>query len=245
MSSTTAPLASDRAADTPEGHMRRVAAAAAVIAVIGRVVSIFLWPPDSDASHARMLATAAAHPGAWNAATAAEAVAWLAAGFAVLTGLHLVTGRGTVLTRIGGWVYGSSLLALGFVGGAMNSVTATLAGEPNRALMVGVQGHLHAPILDAFVTLILLGELALVVFAVGLARARLTGWWYLALAVVAVSGYVVTASSSNHVVVLAGFAPLGASWLVLARLLLQAPVSAGRTGGDATIELASPDTFTA
>jgi hypothetical protein len=216
---TAATLTAARVGPIPGGNARRVAAAAAVIAIIARVLSIFLWPPDSDASHARMLATAAAHPGPWDAATAAEAVAWLAAGFAVLTALHLVSGRGTVLTRLGGWVYGSSLLALGFVGGAMNSVTATLAGEPNRALMVSVQGDFHAPMLDAFVTLILVGELALVVFAVGLARARLTGWWLVALTVLAVAGYVVTSSSSSHLGVLAGFAPLGASWLVLASLL--------------------------
>ena len=206
----------------PQGRLRLVAAAAAVVAVVARVTSIFLWPPDSDASHARMIATAAAHPSAWNAAAAAEALGWLAAGFAVLTALHLVSGRGRVLTRLGGWVYGASLLALGFVGGAMNSVTATLASEPNRALMVEVQGDFHEPILNAFVTLILLGELALVVFAVGLARARLIGWWYVVLAVMAVAGYVVTSTSSNHLVVLAGFAPLGASWLVVAWLLAAA-----------------------
>ena len=172
---TTAPLITDPAVAIPQRRLRLVAAAAAVVAVVARVTSIFLWPPDSDASHARMIATAAAHPSAWNAAAAAEAVGWLAAGFAVLTALHLVSGRGRVLTRLGGWVYGVSLLALGFVGGAMNSVTATLASEPNRALMVEVQGDFHEPILNAFVTLILLGELALVVFAVGLARARLIG----------------------------------------------------------------------
>jgi hypothetical protein len=242
MTTTTAPPTALPTAANPAGQVRRVAAAAAVLGVFGRVVSIFLWPPDSDASHARMLATAAAHSAAWNAATAVEALAWLAAGFALLTGLHLVTGRGRVLTRLGGWVYGSSLLALGFVGGTMNSVTATLASEPNRPLMVVVQGDFHAPLLDAFVTLILLGELALVVFAVGLARACLTGWWYIALAVLAVAGYVVTSSSSNHLVVLAGFAPLGASWLVLARLL-QAPVAACPPGEATTSAEPTPGTF--
>jgi len=239
---TTSAHVTDPAALIPRSRLRLVAAAAVLLAVFGRVASIFLWPPDSDASHSRMLATAAAHPNAWNAATAAEAVSWLAAGFAVLTALHLVIRRGSVLTRLGGWVYGVSLLCLGFVGGAMNSVTATLASEPSRLLMVEVQGDFHEPTLNVFVTLILIGELALVVFAVGLARARLTGWWYVVLAVLAVAGYVVTSSSSNHLLVLAGFVPLGASWLVLA-WLLQAPSSAAQIVETNSIdEVAEPGT---
>lgn len=198
---------------------RRAAAVCALVAVTARVASIFLWPPDSDASHARMLATAAAHRAAWNAATAAETVAWIAAGCAVLTTTALVTGRGRVPARLGGWWYGASLITLGFVGGAMNSVTAVLASQPDRALMVRVQGDLHTPVLNAFVAVVLLGELMLVVFALGLTRGGLTGWWYFGLSVAAVVAYVATADSSNHPVVLAGFLPLGATWLVLARLL--------------------------
>lgn len=218
---TTAAAAPPRPA-TRSFSLLHAAAAASVVAVVARVLSILLWPPDSDASHARMLATAATHPGAWNAATAAEVVAWLAAGFSVLTTVSLVHGRGAVPTRLGGVVYGVSLVALGFVGGALNSVTAVLAAEPHRGAMVRVQGHLHGPTLDGFVMLILLGELALVLFAVGLARARLVGWWYPLAAVAAVAGYIASASSSNHVVVLAGFVPLGLTWLVLGRLLLTA-----------------------
>src|SRR3954451_25239824 len=115
MSTTTARLATDAAVDLPPSPTRLVAAAAAVVAVVARTASIFLWPADTDASHERMLAAAAAHRGAWNPATAAEAVAWLAAGFAVLTTLQLATRRGRRLTRMGGGVYGVALLALGFV----------------------------------------------------------------------------------------------------------------------------------
>jgi hypothetical protein len=196
-----------------------VAAAAAVVAVVARVASILLWPPDSDASHAKMLATASAHHTAWELATAAETVAWLTAGFAVLTALSLVVARGWWLTRVGGWLYGVSLLALGFVGSAMNDVTGVIAREPGRDAMVAVQDHLHAPVLDAMVMLVLLGELCSVVFAAGLARARLVGWWYPVVSLVAVAAYVVTSDSSAHVVVLAGFVPLAVTWLVLARLM--------------------------
>lgn len=198
---------------------RRLAAVAALVAVAARLASIFLWPPDSDGSHAKMLATAADHRGAWMAATAAEVVAWLAAGVAVLAAASLVRGRGVTLSRLGGWWYGVSLVTLGFVGGAMNSVTAVIAREPDRPLMVRVQGDLDTPVLTAFVLVVLLGELMLVVFSVGLLRARLVRWWFVALSVAAVAGYVVTADSSNHLVVLAGFVPLGATWLVLGRLL--------------------------
>jgi hypothetical protein len=85
--------------------------------------------------------------------------------------------------------------------------------------MVRVQGDLHSPTLDAFVILLLVGELAMVAFASGLARAGLVGWWYVGAAVAALAGYVVTADSSNHLVVLAGFVPLAVTWLVLGRLL--------------------------
>lgn len=203
----------------PVTTRRRLAAAAAGGAVVFRVASIFLWPPDSDASHAKMLATAADHPAAWQLATGAEVVAWLLAGFAVLTAVRLVADRGYWLTQIGGWVYGISLLALGFVGGAMNSVTGVLAAEPSRELMVKVQGDLSSPVLVAMISLVMLGELFPIVFGLGLARARLVGWWYPALNTVALVAYVLTSDSSNHLVNLAGFVPLGASWLVLARLL--------------------------
>jgi hypothetical protein len=208
MSSTTRPL---------DG--RRVAAIAAITAVVARVVSIFLWPPDADASHAKMLATASDHHGAWTAATAVEVVAWIAAGCAVLACVPLARDRGRWPTRVGGWIYGASLLTLGFVGGAMNSVTGVIAREPDRSLMVRVQGDLSSPVLNAFVGLVLVGNLMLIVFAVGLVRARLTGWSYVVLSVLTVAGYALTADSSNHAVVLAGFRPLAATWLLLARLL--------------------------
>jgi hypothetical protein len=203
----------------PVTTRRRLAATAAGGAVAFRVASICLWPPDSDASHAKMLATAAAHPAAWQLATGAEVVAWLLAGFAVLTAIRLVVDRGYWLTQIGGWVYGVSLLALGFVGGAMNAVTGVLATEPGRALMVRVQGDLNSPVLTAMVALVMLGELFPIVLGLGLARARLVGWWYPVLNAVALAAYVVTSDSSNHLVNLAGFVPLAATWLVLARLL--------------------------
>jgi hypothetical protein len=116
-------------------------------------------------------------------------------------------------------VYGVSLLALGLVGGAMNSVTGVLATEPGRALMVRVQGDLNSPVLTAMVSLVMLGELFPILLGLGLARARLVGWWYPVLNAVALAAYVVTSDSSNHLVNLAGFVPLAASWLVLARLL--------------------------
>lgn len=204
---------------TPVPRLRAVAAGAAVLAVLARLASIFLWPPDADASHARMLAAAALHPDRWAAATAAETVAWVAAGFAVLTSVHVVTGRGRLFTHLGGWMYGASLVILGLVGAAMNSVTGTLAGEPHRALMVGVQDDLGSPTLSALVALVMLGELCPILFAVGLARARLVGWWYLVASVLAFVGYVVTSDSSDHLVVLLGFVPLGATWLALGGVL--------------------------
>ena len=198
----------------------QVAAVAAVAATLLRVASIFTWPPDSDASHAKMLATAGAHPTAWNLATWAEVLCWLSAGFAVLVALWLVRGRGFWPTRIGGWVYGASLVTLGFVGGSQNATTGVLAKQPHPGAMVQVIDDLHASgALAPFVMLVLFGELFAIVFAVGLFRARLVGWWYIAASVLAVVAYVVTSDSSNHLVILAGFVPLAATWLYLAKIL--------------------------
>ena len=203
---------------------RRLAGHALLAATALRLVSIFLWPPDSDASHAKMLATAAAHPRLWDAATLVEPLAWLLAAPAVFACVGLVRGRGRVLTTVGGWVWGISVLALGFTAVALNGVTAVLATEPRPALMVKVIDDLKAaPILFPLVVLVLLGLPGLVVFALGLARARLFGWWLPALAAVAVTGYVVTENFSSHLVVLAGFLPLAAVWVAQARLLVGRP----------------------
>ncbi len=81
---TTAPASLLTTIPAPARTGLRVAAGAALVAVLARTASIFLWPPDADASHAKMLATAGAHPTAWYAATWAEVVCWVAAGAAVL-----------------------------------------------------------------------------------------------------------------------------------------------------------------
>jgi hypothetical protein len=204
----------------------RLAAAAACAAVVARLVSVLTWPPDSDAGHARMLATASAHPSAWLTATYSEVLCWLLAGFSVLTVAGVVRGRrGAGLAAASAWVYGSSLITLGLLG-SQNVVTYVLAQQPDRAAMVTVVDELHSSSAMApFVAVVLLGELFLVVLCVGLARTRIVGWWYVGLGMAAVAGYVVTADSSTHLVVLAGFFPLGLSWLVLARLLAGAAAS--------------------
>jgi len=204
----------------PTTTTRTVAATAALAAVGLRLLSILTWPPDSDASHARMLATAGAHPADWNTATWAEVLCWTSAGFAVLTALWLVDRRGFWLTRIGGWWYGVSLVVLGIMGGAMNAVTGVLAHQPGPHAMVTVIDDLHsAGSLAPFVAIVLLGELFAVPFAFGLLRAGLVGAWFPVATILAIVGYVATSDSSNHVVVLAGFVPLAATWLGLARAL--------------------------
>jgi hypothetical protein len=208
---------------------RPVAAAAALLAVVARVTSIVLWPPDSDASHAEMLATAGAHPTAWYAATWAEVICWVCAGAAVLAMTGLVRGKGVWAARIGGWTCGSSLLTLGLVGGSQNVVTGVLGSQHDTVAMVKVQDAISAagPMLP-FVALVMLGELLSILFAIGLARNGLVGSWYVALAVATVVGYILTSDYSDHLVNLLGFVPLAAWWLVLARLLNDGPHGTAR-----------------
>ena len=202
----------------------RLAGGGALAAVALRILSIFVWPPDSDASRAAMVATAHDHPVAWNAATWLEVGCWVLAGIATLAVVRLVGARGRWLGNLGGWVHGSSLITLGLVGGAMNATTGVLAREPDRGLMVRIVGDLHAAgSLLPFVLVVVVGELFALVLATGLARARLVGWWCPALALLAEIAYLLTSDSSDHVVNLLGFLPLGLFWLVLARLLLAGP----------------------
>lgn len=203
-------------------HLNHKLAGYALLAATAlRTVSIFLWPPNSDASHAKMLATATAHPALWNAATLVEPAAWLLAVPAVFSCITLVAGRGRLLTTIGGWLWAVSMLALGFVGIALNGVTAVLAGEPHRALMVQIIDDIkHAPVLLPPVLLVLLGMPALLVFTAGLTRAGLFRWWLPALAATAVLAYLATEEVSSHLVVLAGFLPLAAVWAAQARMLI-------------------------
>jgi hypothetical protein len=218
----TVPLSNSTASRAPRSTAHALAGSAAMLAVIARIASIFLWPPDADASHARMLATAGAHPSAWYAATWAEVVCWVCAGAAIWTATGLVHGRGLWPTRIGGYVCGASVVALGLVGGSQNAVTGILGAQPDAAAMVAVQDAISdSGALLPFVVLIMLGELLSMLFAVGLWRARLVGWWFPVLAVLAFVGFVLTSDSSNHLVILAGFLPLGAMWLALARLLFR------------------------
>ena len=111
-------------------------------------------------------------------ATWLEVGCWVLAGIATLavSAWSALAGGASFL---GGWVHGSSLITLGLVGGAMNATTGVLAREPGRALMVRVVDDLHAAgSLLPFVLVVMVGELFALVLAVGLARARLVGWWY-------------------------------------------------------------------
>lgn len=207
----------------PRRVNHKLAGYALLAATALRIVSIFLWPPDSDASHAKMLATAAAHPGLWNAATLVETAAWLLAVPAVFSCVTRIRGRGRLLTTLGGWLWAVSMLALGFVGLALNGVTGVLASEPRPALMVQIIDDLkRAPVLLPPVILILLGLPALVAFTVGLTRAGLFRWWLPALATTAALAYLTTEEASNHLVVLASFLPLAAVWVAQAGMLIGA-----------------------
>lgn len=211
-------------ASTPPLLASRAAGGAALAAIVLRILSIFVWPPDSDASTGAMVATAHRNAGAWVAATWLEVGCWVLAGVATLAVLRRVGTRGRWLAGVGGWVHGSSLLTLGLVGGAMNATTGVLAQEPDRALMVRAVGDLKgAEALMPFVLLVMIGELFAVALAAGLARARLVGWWFPVLALGAEATYLLTSDSSAHLVNLLGFLPLGVFWLVLARLLLAKP----------------------
>lgn len=58
-----------------------------------------------------------------------------------------------------------------------------------------------------------------VAFGIRLARARVVGWWFPATSLAALVIHILTSDASDHLVVLAGFVPLGATWLALVWLL--------------------------
>jgi hypothetical protein len=80
----------------------------------------------------------------------------------------------------------------------MNIVAATLGQRADRASSAAVWHSLvQSPVLIVFLVVLLFSELAVVPFAIGLVRARLAGWWFPVLAVLAIVGGTRTESAGS------------------------------------------------
>jgi hypothetical protein len=199
-----------------------VAASMLLAAIVARIISIFLWPSGSDATHATELAAAAAHPAAWYAATWVEAAAWLLAIPAVIVLIGLARRRGATLAWVGGSALVLGYAMLGCATSSLNAVTGVLAAQPDPASNLQTLDALHAsPALMVPALAIELGMLGALLLAIGLALGHFANWALPGVAVLVVLASVVTSDSDSHIVILAGFLPLAALWAWLAFIVLR------------------------
>jgi hypothetical protein len=178
---------------------RRLAVGALIAGVALQVTETLLWPPGADGDTTQMLRSAGAHQGRYLSASVCETLSWLLVVPAVLLVIAGVHGRGRVLTRGGGGVFvlGSALVGA-FVSSTMNAVAASLGQRADQASAAATWHSLvQSPVLVAFVVVLLVSELALVPFAVGLVRAGLAGWWLPVLTVLAIVGGTRTESAGS------------------------------------------------
>jgi hypothetical protein len=167
----------------------RVAAVAAAVAAIVLLLHIVVTPAHLDGSTSQMVAAVRAHPAGAYLAAWGEMVAFALAALACVTVTGLVrSGRGARPTLVGGWLNTVSFLALGFstIAVTQTSIAAALDAAPAARAIDAMNGPALAPLL-----LLLFGGLVFpIVLGVGLVRAGLVGWWYVAVCVLGAAGFV-------------------------------------------------------
>ncbi len=206
---------------------RRLAALCLLAWVPLALAWAIIWPTNPEDTGAAFT-SAAAHNGAWQLAASLMAVCFAVAVPALVATLALVDGRrGRRLATTG-----ALLAAAGFVADSMagmfSLMMAVLAGEPDRANMLDAWNTFGSrPASLVTVVFILLGHLGLILLALGLWRARLTGWW---VPLVIFAGMVVeTVVPSGHHGSVATAVLIGAGFVGIFRALWSpapAPVTA-------------------
>ncbi len=200
----------------------RVAAAAAVVAIVARTLELLLAPPGVDASTREMVAAQVAHPTAAYLSSYADMLAFSAAAFACLTLTGLTRdGRGARLARIGGWLNGLSLIALGT--DAIGIAQIAIADGSDRASIIKANDAItSSPALLPIIIVLMLGLVFPILQGVGLLRAGAVGWWYVATTVVAAVFFFVFGGEHSVALNLVGMVPLAAIWGTWALLLNRA-----------------------
>lgn len=200
----------------------RVAAAAAVAAIVARTLELLLAPPGVDASTREMVAAQAAHPTAAYLSSYATMLAFSAAAFACLTLTGLTRdGRGARLARIGGWLNGLALIALGT--DAIGIAQIAIAGGSDRSAIIKANEAItSSPALLPIIIVLMLGLVFPILQGVGLLRVGAVGWWYVATTVVAAVFFFVFGGEHSVALNLVGMVPLAAIWGTWALLLNRA-----------------------
>lgn len=216
---------------------RRLAGAALLVWLPLGLAWALIWPDNPEDTRA-VLASAAAHPGAWELAASIFALSFLLAVPGLAAVPSLVAGRrgGRLATA------GAVLAIAGFIGdvvaGCFSILLPVLAGQPDRDRMIGIWDTVGGrPALAVVAALILLGHLGLVLMAFGLFRSGIVGRWMPAVvtAGMLVETVVGTAGHASVATVLL----TGAGLAGLARILLspgrQAAVVAAEPMGQPAI----------
>jgi hypothetical protein len=215
-----------------------VAAGAAALAIGARVVEIVVAPAGVEGSTREMVAAQVAHPTASYVSTWATIIAFSAAAFACLTLTGLVRdGRGARLARIGGWLNGLSLIVLGT--NTLGLAQTAIAGVGAPATIVKANDAISSsPALAPVIVILALGLVFPIVQGVGLSRAGVVGWWYVALTVVSAVLFFALGGEHSLALNLVGLLPLAAIWATWAWLL-------NRAADVATAPTRLPETVTA
>jgi hypothetical protein len=177
----------------------RLAGIAGVIAIIATLASKLLEPSGAEKSTTKAFTLARAHQAAWFTSAWAEIIGFTAAALMVITVTGLVRGRGIWLTAIGGWLTTVSFLVIGL--SALSLAQGVMARQPDQSAMIHTYDQINSSAaLLPLLILAILSAVAPVVFAFGLWRAGLVGWWLPAISVFSVVLFTVLGGGDSSAV---------------------------------------------
>jgi hypothetical protein len=182
--------------------------------------SHFLWPAHSEGTDAQQIAAAGAHAGAWAAATVVETLGWVVFVPALIGLWSAVSGRGRRMTTIGVWLSIAGMF--GYYGAGIMNVVSIELGRRHDPVATAALAHAlkhNGTLFLLLVAPLLLGTLALILTFVGVARAKLVGWWAPVAVFVGIAASQVLSSSENAILLALAFAPVTAACLVMANNL--------------------------
>jgi hypothetical protein len=168
-----------------------------------------------------MVRAAGLHSERYLTASVLETLSWIVGIPGIIAVLLLVTGRGRLAARIGGGFFVAGGVVGATVTTSINVVAVILGQQRDTATAYAVWHEItQSRVLLGFILVLILSPLGLVAMAVGLGRARLVGWWYVGLSVLALVAEQTLDEGAAWPVKLLLDLPLVVTLLWLARVLV-------------------------